>query len=227
MRHLLRLATFAFSAILLSFPALCPAQNHIYDQWCFGLEMGLDFRSGSPRLFRPQIRAIEGGASICDANTGALLFYTDGVTVWNRNHQVMSNGTGLMGHLSTTQSSLIVPHPADPDLYYLFTADAGPYGLRLAGIHYSIVDMRGDGGLGTVGQKNIPLLKEATEKLVGIYHCDANSIFDPSVIFFAPRRSRLWKVFFGIGMWSVSRKQGLLSNACSRIDVPFLSIMKS
>ncbi len=177
MRHLLRLATFAFSAILLSFPALCPAQNHIYDQWCFGLEMGLDFRSGSPRLFRPQIRAIEGGASICDANTGALLFYTDGVTVWNRNHQVMSNGTGLMGHLSTTQSSLIVPHPADPDLYYLFTADAGPYGLRLAGIHYSIVDMRGDGGLGTVGQKNIPLLKEATEKLVGIYHCDANSIW--------------------------------------------------
>src|SRR3546814_5750633 len=40
-------------------------------------------------------------------------------------------------------------------------------------------------------------------------HCEANSILDPSAIFFAPRRLRPCNVFFGIGMWSVSRKHGL------------------
>ncbi|MCB0711389.1 MAG: hypothetical protein KDD67_03575 [Ignavibacteriae bacterium] len=151
------------------------AQNRSYDQWCFGLEVGLDFRSGSPQLFRPPIQSNEGTASICDPRTGALLFFTDGVTVWNRNSLIMLNGTNLNGHQSSTQSALIVPHPGDSGIYYLFTADAGPYGLRLLGINYSIVDMKRAGGLGEVVQKNTPLLKDATEKLVGIYHCGDTS----------------------------------------------------
>jgi hypothetical protein len=37
----------------------------------------------------------EGCATISNSS-GQLLFYTDGITVYNRNHQVMPNGTGLL-----------------------------------------------------------------------------------------------------------------------------------
>lgn len=37
-------------------------------------------------------------------------------------------------------------------------------------------------------------------------YCEVNSIVEFSVIFFVFRCLRLWKVFFGMGMWLVSRK---------------------
>ena len=42
----------------------------------------------------------------------------------------------------------------------------------------------------------------------------------PSESIRAPMRSRLGRTFFGIGIWSVSRKQGLSWKTCSRIGVP-------
>ena len=154
-------------------------QSRYFDQWFFGSRAGLDFRSGSPVVISGSLYAFEGIASICDPNTGDLLFYTDGITVWSRktlpdgNHAVMLNGQGLWGHTSSTQSALIIPHPGDSALYYIFTSDAGQYGPNptLRGINYSIVDMRGDGGLGEVIVKNDSLLGNAVEKLVGVRRC--------------------------------------------------------
>ena len=89
--------------------------------WYFGYNAGLDFNSGSPvALTDGQIYTQEGCASIANSS-GQLLFYTDGITVWNRNHQIMSNGTGLFGHDSSTQSSTIVQKPNSPNLFYIFT----------------------------------------------------------------------------------------------------------
>jgi hypothetical protein len=50
----------------------------------------------------------EGTSVACDKN-GQLLFYTDGVTVWNKNHQLMKNGTGLFGDFYAAQSAVIIP----------------------------------------------------------------------------------------------------------------------
>ncbi|TXI67741.1 MAG: hypothetical protein E6Q46_02540 [Flavobacterium sp.] len=66
--------------------------------WYFGNKAGISFNSGVPvPLLDGQMQADEGCATLSDAN-GNLLFYTNGITVWNRNHQIMPNGTGLMGH---------------------------------------------------------------------------------------------------------------------------------
>jgi len=81
------------------------------NNWYFGYNAGLTFSSNPPSaLLDGQLNTAEGCATISDAQ-GNLLFYTDGMKVYNKNHQVMPNGTGLLGHNSGTQSGVIVPKP--------------------------------------------------------------------------------------------------------------------
>jgi hypothetical protein len=108
-------------------------------------------------------RPTEGGASISDSK-GNLLFYTDGVTVWNRNHMPMKRGQKLMGGPSTTQPASIVPDPGNPSRFYVFTLDDFQHVLK-NGLRYSVVDICLDNGLGDITeQKDIPLLDMAGEK---------------------------------------------------------------
>ena len=131
--------------------------------WYFGQNAGLDFNSGAPvALTNGQLVTDEGCATISNSS-GQLLFYTDGVTVYNKNHTIMVNGTGLLGHSSSMQSATIVPKPGSSNLYYIFTTDAEtlPNGFR-----YSVVDMDLDGGNGAVTTvKNILVYTPTTESL--------------------------------------------------------------
>ncbi|TDT46372.1 gliding motility-associated-like protein [Maribacter spongiicola] len=142
--------------------------------WYFGENAGLDFNSGAPvALLDGQINTHEGCAVISDFN-GALLFYTDGITVWNRNHIPMPNGTGLFGDPSAAQSAIIVPHPGIATQFYIFTADQ----LKGEnGINYSLVDISLAGGFGDVIQKNIQLVTPATEKLTAVSHANGTDIW--------------------------------------------------
>ncbi|NQY07407.1 MAG: gliding motility-associated C-terminal domain-containing protein [Flavobacteriaceae bacterium] len=139
--------------------------------WYFGNRAGLDFNSGIPvALTDGELVTGEGCATISNAS-GQLLFYTDGITVWDRNHTIMPNGTGLTGHPSSTQSGIIVPKPGDPNIYYVFTTDIrnGPGGLR-----YTEIDLTLNGGNGDVtGIKNVLLNFPNTEKVTAVRHCNA------------------------------------------------------
>jgi gliding motility-associated-like protein len=114
----------------------------------------------------------EGSASISDAN-GMLLFYTDGSTIFNRNHQPMPNGQGLglIYQYSATQGSLIVKDPGAVSRYYVFRLAA--YGYP-NGFAYSVVDMTLSGGLGgVVGSLNLLTpASQLTEKLTGVVHAN-------------------------------------------------------
>src|SRR6186713_3346857 len=78
------------------------------NRWYFGMFAGLDFNSGAPvPVSDGMLNTAEGCSSIADAN-GNLLFYTDGITVFNRVHDTMPNGFDLTGDISSTQSALIV-----------------------------------------------------------------------------------------------------------------------
>jgi len=145
------------------------------DNWYFGSFAGVNFSTGTPVAVPvSNIFTTEGSASISDTS-GNLLFYSDGVTVYNSAHQVMPNGTGLTGDPSSTQSALFVRKPGSYDLYYLFTitADGGPDGLR-----YSIIDRTLQGGLGDVtATKNVLLLQHMTEKLCAVTTSDDSSVW--------------------------------------------------
>jgi hypothetical protein len=137
--------------------------------WYFGNKAGLNFNTTPPTvLTNGSLTTSEGCASIADG-AGSLLFYTDGITVYNSLHQIMANGTGLMGNGSTTQSGIIVKQPGNTNIYYIFTEDdvAGPDGLR-----YSIVDMNLAAGLGSVTVKNDSLHTPSCEKITAVKHCN-------------------------------------------------------
>ena len=140
------------------------------NNWYFGYAAGITFNNGAPvALTDGQLVTHEGCSTMSDAN-GQLLFYTDGTTVFNRNHQIMVNGDSLTGNTSSSQSAIIVPLPGSTTIYYIFTvtAEAGPDGFR-----YSVVDLSLAGGLGAVtAQKNVLLYTPSCEKIGVVKHAN-------------------------------------------------------
>ena len=136
------------------------------NNWCFGNGCWLDFNSGNPvDLPGAVIFTNEGCASVSDAS-GTLMFYTDGIYCWDKNHNQMPGVIDLGGNSSSTQSAIIVPQPGSSSLYYIFTVDAqaGIYG-GTGGLNYSIIDMTLNGGLGDVTVQNISLITPTAEKV--------------------------------------------------------------
>ena len=147
-------------------------QNHI---WYFGTNAGLDFNFQPPKSIYSDMVAYEGCASIADPN-GNLLFYSNGRQIWDRSHQVMPNGSGLLGGESSSQAILLVPLPNSSSIYYAFTtSQSGSDGVMA----YSIIDMNLNGGLGDVVTdfKNIILEPDATEQLTSITHANVKDIW--------------------------------------------------
>ena len=142
----------------------CFSQNR-NNTWYFGQYAGIDFNANPPTaLHNSMMYAYESSSTICD-NNGNILFYTNGDTVWNKNHVVMQNGTGLLSGpgTSATQGVMIVPKPCDNYTYYIFTVPEGENSSEL--FCYSIVDITQDGGLGAVTVKNIVIHHPVVEKL--------------------------------------------------------------
>jgi gliding motility-associated-like protein len=160
--------------ILCAFTTSLTAQKEA-NIWYFGHHAGLDFNSGIPvPLTAGAMSTDEGCASIADAD-GALLFYTDGTYIWNKNHIQMPNGNGLLGHKSSTQSGVIIPKPGALNIYYVFTVD---FTANPGGITYSEVDMNLDGGLGDVtAVKNVQLITPACEKITAVLHENKQDIW--------------------------------------------------
>lgn len=149
------------------------------NQWRFGFNSAIDFTTDPPGFptgtalptVQPPLitgEQIEGTASIADRNSGELLFYTDGVTIWNALDEPMPNGSDLGGSdvLSSFMAAIIFPLPGSCTQYYVFCID--DYEEGCSGVTYSVVDMSLDNGLGDVvpGQKGIPLYDNETELLL-------------------------------------------------------------
>ncbi len=162
---------FIFLFIICAFHSYSQKQTNF---WFFGTLAGIDFNSGSPvALPNGALNTTEGCSAASDAS-GNLLFYTDGVSVWDKTNTQMPNGNGLAGDPSSTQSALVVPVPGSTTLYYIFTVD---YVVGPKGFEYSIVDMTLNSGKGDVTTKNTLIKSNVTEKLCAVYHCDGQDIW--------------------------------------------------
>ncbi|MBK9046883.1 MAG: T9SS type A sorting domain-containing protein [Bacteroidetes bacterium] len=158
------------SLLFLMSTILVNAQKEDYI-WYFGNQSGIDFNGSTPvTLTNSIMNAGEGCASISDS-AGNILFYTDGITVYDHSHSIMSNGTGLTGNSSSTQSAIIVKKPGASTIYYIFSLD-----MVYA---YSEVDMSLNGGFGAItSNKNIILNGVAqSEKQAATFHSNGTDVW--------------------------------------------------
>lgn len=168
-----------------------------WDTWCVGADTcatpfpagyagrgsgaQLQFGPGGPRLAGNVLRY--GSGAVSDAQ-GNLLFYTDGLSVYDRRSQVMPGGQHLADAyllplgISLAQFVALHPVPGQPTQYYLFyfKGDNTPfapnprYGAAI--LHYAIVDLQANGGYGAVVQRDKQLIKTNLPKVTLVRHAN-------------------------------------------------------
>ncbi len=144
------------------------------NNWYIGVNAGLNFSTATPSVLTNGKSPSNDYTSTMSDASGNLLFYTDGITVWDKNQNVMPNGTGLIGSFTGGACALIVPIPCSNKKYVIFhTTDFSNPGY----LNYTVIDMNLNSGLGDVvsGQKNISLGSGWTEKLCAYYNPAINA----------------------------------------------------
>ncbi|MEO8086783.1 MAG: T9SS type A sorting domain-containing protein [Bacteroidota bacterium] len=194
------------------------------NMWCFGSGAGLDFNSGSP-VFFPGVamNQWEGVSSIANAN-GQLLFYSDGITVWNRNNLVMPNGTGLTGGGSSTQSAMIVKQPGANPNYYLFSAPETGSGNPL---NYSIIDTTLQGGLGDITFKNIAVYPGCDERVNACMHSNGFDVWILTSTFSGDSIAAFLLSSTGLSTTAVVSYNGLIHTQSSNNQIGYLKTSPS
>lgn len=141
-------------------------------QWYFGDRAGITFNPGAtPGTFNPtatpipssSLNTFEGTSVVIDPQ-GDLVFYTDGVSIWDDSHTVINSGTPLLGHPSSTHSAIITPKPGACDSFYVFTVDC--YENNFAnGLRVTTVVRNGNSISLVPTETNILLVDNVTEKM--------------------------------------------------------------
>ena len=150
--------------------------QHETSNWYFGQNAALNFDRGQISVLNnSSMVAPAGCASISDEN-GNLLFYTNGETVWNKNHDIMENGEDLRGNKEHFQNSIIIPKPKSNSVYYIFytqnTLPTGTYGIFYAEIHFTTANPNG-----IVKYKNAFLKSNAANKITAVHNKDIDKIW--------------------------------------------------
>jgi gliding motility-associated-like protein len=160
------------------------------NNWFFGTNAGINFSNGTVNPISGNLDTNEGCASFSDSS-GNLLFYTDGISVWDKNHNKMPNGQNLLGDPSSTQSAIIVPHPGNSNLYYIFTVGADTYSNDILikateGLNAYTVDISLRSGLGDVVGSAINLsgieTPSWTEKVTSVKGSECNTYWVISTV---------------------------------------------
>lgn len=158
-------------------PAILPAQEYLpgkdFYNWTFGYHSYINFDTpdGVPVAdTTSSINTSEGCVTISD-RFGNLLFYSDGVNVYNSRGKKMVNGDSLGGHYSSTQSCVAIKKKNEPGKFYLFTIEAAESQIK-HGLAYSIIDCNYMNGIGRVEKKNVHLSYGLKERMAAVVHAN-------------------------------------------------------
>lgn len=163
-------------------PFWSQAQDYAALNWYFGnSNEGIRFArpDNIPHIITNKAPLGLGGSAVAtDPATGNLLFYTDGVNVYDRHHTLMPNGGGLAGNPAGNQTVVAARVPETASQYYIFTTN--PAGV----LSYSIVDMTAFGNSafpapasGDVTVKNVVLDNNRSEAMLVVPHTNGTDFW--------------------------------------------------
>jgi hypothetical protein len=142
-----------------------------------------DFSNPNPTLKYFQIpTGLEIQSSICDTE-GNILFYTNGCSIVNKDHDIMVNGDSLnygeiyqsycdQSNYPTWQGILTLPFPSNDSIFYMFhvwrTGEGTHQDTRLL---RTIINSNHENGLGSVTSKNELILEDVfVDQLTAVRH---------------------------------------------------------
>ncbi|WP_275314799.1 T9SS type B sorting domain-containing protein [Tenacibaculum bernardetii] len=167
-----------FTFLLLFSYLFCFSQREA-DNWYFGDKAGLHFNEGKLDILNnSEMNTHEGSSSISDKN-GNLVLYTNGQTVWNKNHQIMINGENLIGEPENAQPAIIVPKPNSDTTFYIFTTRTTELNspLQYPGIYFSEIEISSRYPLGRVKYKNMRLTHSTSSEITAVHHKNGKDIW--------------------------------------------------
>jgi hypothetical protein len=94
-----------------------------------------------------------GSSTVCDPITGQLLFYTDGIRIFDASHKSMSNLLYLSGGTAVHSSGWVVHDPVVKNIFYVFSITTATEKNVKGGLYYTKVDMSKTGN----GTESSPL----------------------------------------------------------------------
>ncbi|MBL7871543.1 MAG: gliding motility-associated C-terminal domain-containing protein [Cyclobacteriaceae bacterium] len=172
--------------VFLTLASSLVAQDLSKHNWYFGNSTnGIRFNRGTnvgQSVTNQALPFSTGGAAVAtDPATANLLFYSDGIRVYDGCHLPMPNGTGLLGQPGANQPVAIAPIPTQTNRYYLFTNSTN---FTVGGsVSRSTIDLNQFGnavfpapalGVVDVAQKNIaiPGLSNRSEGMIVVPHAN-------------------------------------------------------
>lgn len=170
--------SFTFLFLLISFLSFSQTETNF---WYFGNNAGLNFNTGELAVLENGAMQTPAGCASVSDREGNLLFYSNGQTVWNKNHQILENGQNLNGDISGIQNAIIIPKPNDEQTFYLFytreNVQTAPLYV-LAGIYYAEIKFDEQHPLGYVTEnKNIQIAEgKSTNRIAAVHYPETNSI---------------------------------------------------
>ena len=161
--------------ILLFYNIVLFSQNETTN-WYFGQNAALNFDRGQLSVLNNSSMVAPAGCTSISDKNGDLLFYTNGETIWNKNHQIMENGENLGGTPIYLQNSIIIPKPGNDNIYYLiYTKSTLPAGTF--GFFYAEIEFNNTSPNGIVNYKNALFKSNVTPKITAVHHKDGNKIW--------------------------------------------------
>ena len=146
--------------------------------WFFSDNNGLKFENGNVLPLSNGQMTGSISPTVMNDESGNLLFYSNGLTVWNKNHQIMANGSGLKSNLCSYQTAISLPMPGNDSLYYLFhiltsnTCNNSSFPEIDTGYYYSIINVNKNNGLGEVVSKNIKFANSFGRRITAVTHAN-------------------------------------------------------
>ena len=164
--------------LLLFYPIILLSQTRT-DNWFFGRNSGINISA-----INHNVTILNGGNIFAPASTssistpsGELVLYTNGSVSVNNLHKFIKTDKGIGGEYDRAQSTIIIPKPNHPDIYYIFGArkvsSPNIFDPVSPGLYYTEYDAAKK----EIIKKRTQIISVPSSKITAVHHKDGKSIW--------------------------------------------------